>query len=243
MPLTNGDYVVRLHFAEIVWGAPGNGLNGGAGSRVMNVSIENQLKLINFDVAKEVGAATALVKNIPVTVTDGKLNIDFSANVNRPMVNAVEVYSFRTTQVTSNFLNLSSFEADSTDNLYMNSSVLAVSETSPLISSSVKVLSTISMISEKETYGSKNNFEKAKVYPNPLHKKFTIDFPTTYKGNYTIQIVDQLGKVNRIGQTNLKAGGTSMEVDISNLSLKAGIYFLRIISNSKKSEIIKLIII
>ncbi len=76
MPVTNGDYVVRLHFAEIVWGAPGNGLTGGAGSRVMNVSLENQLRLINFDVAKEVGPAAALVKNIPVTITDGKLNID-----------------------------------------------------------------------------------------------------------------------------------------------------------------------
>jgi hypothetical protein len=31
-----------------------------------------QLRLINFDVAKEVGAATALFKNIPITVTDGK---------------------------------------------------------------------------------------------------------------------------------------------------------------------------
>jgi hypothetical protein len=105
MPVVNGDYVVRLHFAEIVWGAPGNGLNGGAGSRVMSVSLENQLRLINFDVVQEVGAATALVKNIPVTVTDGKLNINFTATVNRPMVNAVEVYSFTYSTLSADFLD------------------------------------------------------------------------------------------------------------------------------------------
>lgn len=94
-PVTNGNYVVRLHFAELYWGTPGSGVTGGAGSRVMNVSLENQLRITNLDVFQEVGGATALVKNIPVTVADGKLNINFSANVNRPMVIAVEVYSFR----------------------------------------------------------------------------------------------------------------------------------------------------
>jgi hypothetical protein len=67
----------------------------------MNVSLEDSLRLVNLDVIQEVGPATALVKNIPVTVTDGKLNIDFSANVDRPMVVAVEVYSFRTSAVLS----------------------------------------------------------------------------------------------------------------------------------------------
>jgi hypothetical protein len=94
IPLPNGNYHVRLHFAEIYWGAPGAGNAGGIGSRVMSVNIENQLRLINFDVVQEVGSATAIVKNLPVTVTDGKLNINFSASVNRPMVCAVEVYSF-----------------------------------------------------------------------------------------------------------------------------------------------------
>ncbi len=93
-PVANGTYYVRLHFAEIYWGAPGNGLTGGAGSRVFSVKLENQYRLINFDLSQAVGAATAIIKNFPVTVTDGKLNIDFSAVVNRPMVSAVEVYHF-----------------------------------------------------------------------------------------------------------------------------------------------------
>lgn len=51
----------------------------------MSVSLENQIPLVNLDVTEEVGGATALVKNLPVTVTDGKLNITFSATVNRPL--------------------------------------------------------------------------------------------------------------------------------------------------------------
>lgn len=89
-----GNYSIRLHFAELYWGAPGTGLTGGPGSRVMSVTVEGILKLINLDVAKEVGIASELVKNIPVTVSDDSLNINFSATVNRPMVCAIEVYSF-----------------------------------------------------------------------------------------------------------------------------------------------------
>lgn len=69
---------------------------------MMNISLENQVRLANFDVTQEAGGgATALVKNIPVTVTDGKLNIDFAASVNRPMVMAVEVLSFRPSTILS----------------------------------------------------------------------------------------------------------------------------------------------
>ena len=93
-PVTNGNYVVRLHFAEIFWGQKGSGSRGGAGSRTFTVKLENQSRLVNFDLSQEVGGATAVIKNFPVTVTDGKLNIDFSAMINRPMVSAVEVYSF-----------------------------------------------------------------------------------------------------------------------------------------------------
>ncbi len=97
IPLAKGNYVVRLHFAEIYWGAPGGGITGGAGSRVMSVNLENQLRQINFDVAQEVGTASAIIKNFPVTVTDDTLNINFSATVNRPFVSAIEVYSFDNT--------------------------------------------------------------------------------------------------------------------------------------------------
>ena len=96
-PVANGNYVVRLHFAEIYWGVPGGNLNGGIGLREMSVAMEGQLRLVNFDPTQEVGAATAVIKNFPVTVTDGELNINFTSTVDRPMVCAIEVYSFGTT--------------------------------------------------------------------------------------------------------------------------------------------------
>lgn len=101
LPLENGDYWLRLYFAEIFWKAPGDGLLGGSGSRVINVGIGNELKLINLDVAGEVGAASALVKDIPVTVQDGKLIVNFSATSDRPSLSALEVYQFKAGTVTS----------------------------------------------------------------------------------------------------------------------------------------------
>lgn len=94
LPLPDGDYVVRLHFAEVYWGTPGSGLTGGRGSRIMSVTMENKIRLINYDIVGDVGVASAVIKNIPVTVADGKLTIDFSATVNRPSLSALEVYKF-----------------------------------------------------------------------------------------------------------------------------------------------------
>jgi hypothetical protein len=144
-------------------------------------------------------------------------------------------------EIQANFLNLRSISSDLTDNLAVSSSILARNNTSPLISGSSAKSHNAVYISEKETYGL-NNFEKTKVYPNPLHNRFNIEFPSTYKGNFTIQIIDQLGKVYEVRQSKLKPGGTNMEVDISNLFLKAGIYSLRIQSDTRKTEVIKLII-
>jgi hypothetical protein len=201
-PIENGDYVVRLHFAEIYWGAPGAGFSGGVGSRVMNIALENQLRLVNFDVTQEAGGgATALVKNIPVTVTDGKLNIDFSANVNRPMVVAVEVVSFRASSV--------------------------LSSQDPVVN----------VLPEG------NHLKKAKVYPNPLQKRFKVEFPGQYSGNTTLQLTDAIGRVYQLGKFKLQRGSASnVEVDISNLSLKPGFYYLKVLSETRPAEVIKLVI-
>lgn len=95
IPVANGTYHVRLHFAEIYWGVPGSGQNGGTGSRVMTIAAEGQNRLINLDVAGQVGSASAIVKQLSgITVTDGKLNLDFSASSNRPMVCGIELYRF-----------------------------------------------------------------------------------------------------------------------------------------------------
>lgn len=193
-PVANGNYVVRLHFAEIYWGVSGGSLNGGAGLRVMSVAMEGRLRLINFDPTQEAGAATAIVKNFHVTVTDGKLNIDFSSTVDRPMICAIEIYSFSTT-------------------------------------ASRPALSSV-----------ESNSGKVKAYPNPLQKKFKMEFSARYAGDCHLQIIDALGRTYEMGKMTLPAGGSIMEADISKLSLKPGFYYLRILSANTKPEIIKLVV-
>ncbi|MFS4492240.1 PKD domain-containing protein [Maribacter sp. 2308TA10-17] len=95
IPVADGEYTVRLHFAELWFGATGGG-SGGVGSRVFDVSIEGQLVEDNLDVFDEVGADAMLVRTHTVNVSGGVLNIDFNstdaAGGNRhPIINAIEI--------------------------------------------------------------------------------------------------------------------------------------------------------
>lgn len=86
-----GKYVIRMHFAEIWFGAPGGG-PGGAGRRIFSVNIDGgPTEIVNYDIIASVGSTTASVKEIAVDVTDGVLNIEFSATVDQPKISAIEV--------------------------------------------------------------------------------------------------------------------------------------------------------
>ncbi|MFD1143680.1 malectin domain-containing carbohydrate-binding protein [Larkinella insperata] len=92
-----GTYTVRLHFAEIYWNATG-GKAAGPGQRVFSVNLEGgSPELVNFDILGEVGSMTATVKTFSIPVTDGTLNIDFSATANQPKISAIEVLAPTTT--------------------------------------------------------------------------------------------------------------------------------------------------
>lgn len=87
LPIADGEYELRLHFAE-VW----TGANGVPGARVFDVKVEDQLVLDNFDIFATAGFATALSVPIPVTVTGGSLTIEFLHGVNNPTLAGIEVY-------------------------------------------------------------------------------------------------------------------------------------------------------
>ncbi|RYY88350.1 MAG: choice-of-anchor D domain-containing protein [Chitinophagaceae bacterium] len=71
-PVANGQYKVVLHFAELYWTTAGN--------RAFDVLIEGVRKLDNYDiVAKTGGAFNATTESFIVNVTDGTLNIHFTA--------------------------------------------------------------------------------------------------------------------------------------------------------------------
>ncbi|PKH42729.1 putative Ig domain-containing protein [Nocardioides alpinus] len=90
IPVQNGAYTVRLHFAEIYFGAPGGG-PGGTGRRTFDVAVEGQLRLDNYDIVADVGSATAVVKSYTVQVSDGKVDVDLDSVVNQAKISAIEV--------------------------------------------------------------------------------------------------------------------------------------------------------
>ncbi len=89
LEVPNGEYLLRLHFAEIYSGT------SDVGARVFNVLVEGDMALPSLDIYKEVGANTTLIKEIPVSVRDGQLNIDFIHQVENPKVSAIELVERR----------------------------------------------------------------------------------------------------------------------------------------------------
>ncbi|RYD63501.1 MAG: hypothetical protein EOP83_12015, partial [Verrucomicrobiaceae bacterium] len=82
----NGEYELRLHFAEVWTGANAPGV------RVFNVAVEGAAALTNFDIFAEAGLNTALIKAIPVTIADGKMTIDFTVVTQNPQVSGIEIF-------------------------------------------------------------------------------------------------------------------------------------------------------
>jgi len=84
-PVPNGKYVVKLHFAETYDGV------SGPGGRVFTFKVGSQ-EFKDFDVfAKAGGSQRALVVPVDVEVTDGKVNITFTAQEENPEINGIEI--------------------------------------------------------------------------------------------------------------------------------------------------------
>jgi hypothetical protein len=84
-PVVNGTYTVNLLFAETYGGITG------PGQRVFSVNVEG-VAISNIDVFAEAGGARrALTKTAQVTVLDGVLNMTFTAKVNNPEINGIEI--------------------------------------------------------------------------------------------------------------------------------------------------------
>ena len=84
-PLPNGKYTVKLHFCETFDGITGEG------QRVFSFNVAGQ-EFKDFDVWKKAGGfQKAYVESVPVEITGGKLEITFTANVENPQINAIEI--------------------------------------------------------------------------------------------------------------------------------------------------------
>jgi endoglucanase len=84
-PLSNGKYLVKLHFAETYEGITG------PGQRVFSLNVQGR-ETKDFDVwVKAGGPFKAHVESIPVEITDGKLRITFTPNIENPQINGIEI--------------------------------------------------------------------------------------------------------------------------------------------------------
>jgi len=83
--LPNGKYIVKLHFAETYEDITG------AGQRVFSFNVAGH-EFKDFDVwAKAGGAKRAYVETVNVDITDGKLDITFTTNIQSPEINGIEI--------------------------------------------------------------------------------------------------------------------------------------------------------
>ena len=81
----NGKYTVKLHFAEIYSGITG------PGERVFSFKVQDK-EYKGFDIwVKAVGANKAYVESVNVDVTDGKLTITFTPDVENPKISGIEI--------------------------------------------------------------------------------------------------------------------------------------------------------
>ncbi|MCX5910170.1 MAG: malectin domain-containing carbohydrate-binding protein, partial [Deltaproteobacteria bacterium] len=85
IPLLNGTYQVVLKFAEIY------AYLYGPNSRIFDVKIEGKEVISNLDLFIKAGKYKAYDVTVPVTITDGVLNIEFRTDENAAKVNAILV--------------------------------------------------------------------------------------------------------------------------------------------------------
>lgn len=89
--------------------------------------------------------------------------------------------------------------------------------------------------------GLPGDFKKSVIFPNPIRKQFAVEISDQHTGNVSFQLINTTGRSYEISLPENTRAGTKAEVDITNFSLKAGIYLLKI-KSSVASEVIKVLV-
>ncbi len=83
--LPNGKYTVKLHFAETYEEIDG------PGQRVFSFAVNGQ-EFNDLDISEKAGGVMRpYIESVDVEVTDGKLTITFTPNIQNPAINAIEI--------------------------------------------------------------------------------------------------------------------------------------------------------
>ncbi len=86
-PVTDGDYIVRLYFAE------NYGPNQHVGARVFDLTLEGELVLDDYDIFADVGGNTGVMKEFRTSISDGELSLNFLHVVENPNIAGIEILS------------------------------------------------------------------------------------------------------------------------------------------------------
>ncbi|WP_181707662.1 carbohydrate-binding protein [Chthonobacter rhizosphaerae] len=84
--VANGTYVVVIHTQETYWNA--------AGQRQFDVSVNGQPVITNLDPFAVAGGDKPIAVETVVTVTDGKITLNLSADIDNAALNAVTIYQY-----------------------------------------------------------------------------------------------------------------------------------------------------
>lgn len=128
----NGQYHVNLYFAE-AWG--GAFYDGG---RVFNVKMQGAPVFTKLDIFAEAGADAMLIKGSDVTVTNGKVAIEFDNVVGDAVINAIEVLPGASgPQLSLNFKYPDGTAVAGTLSYTVSSSLLSFQGNEPLVNGQV----------------------------------------------------------------------------------------------------------
>jgi len=84
-PVPNGKYTIKLHFCETYEGITG------PGERVFSFNVQGH-EFKDFDIwAKSGGFLRPCIITVPIDVTDGKVKITFTPQVENPQINGIEI--------------------------------------------------------------------------------------------------------------------------------------------------------
>jgi hypothetical protein len=95
--------------------------------------------------------------------------------------------------------------------------------------------------SEMVTNSSGARMEVVNIYPNPVEDHLTISYSGKFDDKTSLIIYDQYGKSSNVSSMLINERSTMLDINISELQLKSGIYFLKISSENEEGKMIKLI--
>jgi len=93
IPLANGSYELRLHFAEMLFGGRNVGA-GGEGSRIFDVDANGRRLLSRFDIISDSAGANIADERVFKDISpdrDGLLHLKFTHMIRDPLLNAIEI--------------------------------------------------------------------------------------------------------------------------------------------------------